>query len=401
MSPTEIIDAEQVKGEIVAYLGDTLDLAQAAALAVKDDASAERATDIGVQIKNRLAWLKVKRSEVYEPLYQATERVRREYDDPIKFGTQLEKTLSAAVIKYRQDKRREEERLRLAAEADARRVREEAERKAREAEAERQRVIQEQEARERRRREEEAAEARRKAAEKKARQDAERARLQKEQDERAQRIKEEEDARLAKAQEAQNVGLPERVETILETPAPIAPIAAPLPSKAEREAEERRKQEAAAAEAKAEQERQTRAAEEDRLRLEEQERVRRLKEDADRAKAEADLAEASAAAQASFTRVDDRMRTNTKAQYQVQSAVDFRRLCKAVAEGRAPIEFLGYDPLAPEKFRASAIGKEATKIKNLPDFEAKRAEMAAIGITVWLEEQGGFKTEKTSALEAA
>ena len=61
MSPTEIVDAEVVKNEVVAYLGNSFDLARDLALAVKDDASANQASVLGVAIKTRLVWLKKKR----------------------------------------------------------------------------------------------------------------------------------------------------------------------------------------------------------------------------------------------------------------------------------------------------------------------------------------------------
>lgn len=397
MTTKEIADVVEIKAEIVAYMGNVIDEAQQIALAVKDDASAEQATSLGVAIKSKIAWLKAKREEVYVPLMKATERVRNEYDEPLKLGAKLEATLSAAIIKYRLDKKREEERLRLAAEAEARKVREEAARKEREAEAERQRVLREQEERERQRRAEADAEERRKLAEKKAAEDAERARMQKEQEERARLIREEEDARLSKAQEAHDVGLPERVETIMETPTAIAPVAKPLPTSeaVAAEAERKRKEDEEAAEA----ERKRKAAweEEQKKREEEAAHVRQLQEDAARTKADAEMAEASAGAIASVSQVDDRMRTNVSAKYQVVDVPSFRKLALAVAEGRAPVEFLGYDPEAPEKFRAAAVGKHATKIKNLPDFSTKQAELLAIGITCWLEEGGGFKAEKEAA----
>lgn len=393
-STKEIVEASVVKAEIVEYMGNVIEQAQTLALAVKDDESANQAAEVGVAIKSRLVWLKKKREEIYEPLYQATEAVRNEYDNPIKLGVQIEKTLAAAVNKYRLDKRREEERLRLEAEAEARRVREEAARKEREAQAERERIIKEQQEREQKRREELAAEERRVKAEAKAREDAERARVQREQDERARLMKEEEDARLAKAQEAHAVGMADRVESILEKPGAIAPVAKALPTKAvlEEQAELKRKEDAAAA--AAEKNREDAAVKEQKLREEEGARMKELQEAADRAKADADLAEASAAAQATVTKADTRMRTNVKAMYEIADEASFRKVVKAVAENRAPIEFLGFDPEHPEKFRASAIGKHATKIKADPDFAAKQAELAAIGIRVWLEETGTFKAEE-------
>ena len=395
--PLEIADAGQVKAEIVQYLGNVLEQAQAIALTVRDDESANRAADLGVAIKTKLLWLKGKRADVYEPLYQATERVRREYDDPIKLGAQLEKTLSAAVIKYKLDKKREEDRLRLAAEAEARRIREEAERKEREAEAERQRIIKEQAAREQKRRDDLAAEERRKQAEEAARQAAERAKLQKEQEERDQRIKEEEAARLSKAVEADAVGLGERVDGILEQPGAIAAVAKPLPTAAvlaEAAEKERLRQEAEAADdarRKAERE------EEDRLRAAEAERMRVLQEDSERAKQAAAAAESEATAMAAVTRADERMRTSVSWQYAVDDRKAFLLLAKAVADGRAPVEYLGFDQDHPEKFKATELRKDVIKIKNDADPSRRQAEFLAIGVRTWPQESGGFRADEEAA----
>ncbi len=398
MTPTtQIMDAAEVQTEITQYLGNVLDEAKKLAEAVKDDQSASQAAVLGTQVKTRVAWLKSKRAEIYEPLYAATERIRLEFDNPIKLGGQLEKTLAAAIIKFKQDKKREEDRLRLEAEANARRVREEAERKEREEEEERQRVIRDREARERKAREEAAAEERRIAVEAKAKEEAEKARLQREQDERARLMKAEEDARLAKAQEAEKVGLADRVESILETPEAIAPIAKPLPSSAELEAEKIRKRQEAEAEAETERQRQAKAAEEQRLRDEEAMRLKQMAEETERAKAEAARAEAEAAAQATVTTADSRMRTNVSAKYEISDEASFRKLVRAVAEGRAPLGFLGFDPEHPEKFRAPALGRHATAIKKDPDFSGKQSELAAIGVRVWLEEGGAFKAEEVTA----
>ena len=394
MSTTEIVEAEVVKSEIVSYLGNVISEAQEIANSVKDDASANLATDLGVAVKSKLSWLKNKREEVYSPLYAATERVRLEFDTPIKLGTALEKTLSAAVIKYRLDRKREEERLRLAAEADARRIREEAARKEREAEAERQKIIKDQQEREQKRRDEAAAEERRKLAEIEACKKAEQERQQREQDERARLIKQEEDERLRKAQEAQDVGLGERVEGILDRTTPIAAIAKPLPTVEQNAAEAERKRQADAADAEAERKRLADQAEEQRLRDAEGARMKQLNEDADRAKANADAAESMAAAQVSVGLDDNRMRTSGRWQYSVDSEADFRKLAKAAVENRVPIEWLGFDKDNPGKFRATTIGKYVVKLRQDPDASSKQAELAAVGIRAWIEESGGFIAEE-------
>lgn len=399
MTELTVKDPEIVQAEIVEYMGSILEQAQQLALDVKDDGSANRAAEIGVAVKTRLVWLKKKRFTDYEEhLFPAAERIRLSFDNPIKLGIAIEKTLGAAVNKYKLDKKREEDRLRLEAEAKARVIREEASRKEREAEAERQRIIKERQEREQRARDEAEAEERRKKAEAKTREDAEIARLKKEQDERARLIKEEEDARLAKAQEAHAVGMADRVEGILENPTAIASVAKALPTKAVVEEEEKRRAEEKAAAEEAERKRQAAATEEQRLREEEAAKMKQLQDEADKAKADADLAESAAAAQATVTAADNRMRTNQKAMYEVVDKASFLKMAKAVVEGRAPIEFLGFDPEHPEKYRASAIGKMANDAKKSPDFAAKQAEMGAIGIRVWLEETGTFKAEKTEAL---
>jgi hypothetical protein len=375
-------------------MGNVLTQAQEMALAVKDDASAEQATDMGVAIKTRLLWLKGKRKEVYEPLYQATERVRNEYDNPIKLGTQLEKTLIAAVIRYKLDKKREEDRLRLQAEADARRIREEAERKQREAEAERRRVQKEQEDREQKRRDEAAAQARAKQAEIEAKRKAEQARFQAEQDERERLRRQEEDERLKKAQEAHDVGLGDRSDAILEQPTAIAPIAQPLPTAAQIQAQKEQQAKEKAESEELERQRQAAKAEEDRRREEDAARVRNLQEDAEKAQAEADAAESAAAAQITVGSVDNRMRTSGRWQYAIDSEADFRKLLKAVHENRVPIRWLGFDPQAPEKFREPEIGRYVTKFRNDPEASAKQAELAAIGIRTWLQEDGGFVADR-------
>ena len=399
MSPaSEIIDPSVVRTEITAYLGNVLEQAQAISQAVRDEASANEATSLGVAVKSRLKWLREKRADVYEPLYRATERVRQEYDEPIKLGNQLEKTLAAAVVKFRLDVKREEERLRLQAEADARRIREEAARKEREAEAERQRIIREREVREQRARDEAAAEERRKLAEIEAGKKAERERLASEQAERARRIKEEEDARIARAQEAQDVGLPERVDGILERPTPVAEVVKALPTAAENAAKaerERREQEEREA---AEKKRQADADEETRIRNEETQRLAKMQDDAARANSAADAAESMAASQVSVSAEDGRLRTSGSYKYALDDEAGFRRLVKAVADNRAPIGWLNFDPDHPEKFRSTMLGKYVVKLRQDPDASAKIAELAALGVRAWLQEGGTLNADDDGVL---
>jgi hypothetical protein len=378
------VDAAVVKAEVVSYIGNVIDEAQAVALAIVDDASCERAVALGSAVKERIVWLNGKRKEIYEPLFRATENVRNEYDNPLKLGKAIEKTLAAAVIDYKLKKRREEERLRLAAEAEAKRQKEDAERKEREAAAERERIVREREAIEQKKRDDAAAEERRrKEAEESERREVA-AKAQREADERNRKIKEEEDARLRNAQEAADVGLAERSENILEKQTSIAPVAAPLPSAAEREAiAEKERQEQAAAVAEAQRKADEKAAD-DKRRADDAERLRKMDEEAAIAKKNAAEAEAVAAQQVTVSRPEERMNTSSRYKWDVADEASFRKLVLAVAQGRAPIEYLDFDPAHPEKFRASAITKDVTRLKG--EFNGD-----AIGIRVWAEESGSFK----------
>lgn len=384
MSPvTEITDPTVVKAEIVSYIGNVIDEAQQVALAIKDDATCERAVALGSAVKEKLVWMTGKRKEVYEPLYKATERVRAEYDDPLKLGKAIEKTLAAAVIDYKLKKRREEERVRLLAEAEAKRQKEEAEAKERAAQAERERIVRERAAEEQRKRDAAEAEERRKqeAAAAEAREAA--AKAQREADERARLIREEEEARLRNAQEAHEVGLAERSENILDRKTSIAPVPAPLPSAAEREAiAEKTRAELEAQQAEAKRKADEKEAEEQR-RAADAERLRLMDEEAAQAKAKAAEAEAAAASQVTVSRPEERMNTSSRYKWDVADEASFRKLVRSVAEGRAPIEYLDFDPTRPDKFRASAITKDVTRLK--ADFNGE-----AIGIRVWAEEGGSF-----------
>lgn len=385
MSPvTEIVDAAVVKAEVVQYIGSVIDEAQAVALAITDDTSCERAVALGSAVKERIVWLNGKRKEIYEPLFRATESVRNEYDNPLKLGKAIEKTLAAAVIDYKLKKRREEERLRLVAEAEAKRQKEEAERKEREAQAERDRIIRERAVAEQRKRDEAEAEAKRiKEAEEASKREAA-AKAQAEADERARKMKEEQDARLRNAQEAHEVGLAERSENILEKQTSIAPIPAPLPTAADREAAaEKERQDQARRDAEVQRFKDEAAADVQR-RADDAERLRKMDDEAAIAKAKAAEAEAVASSQITVARPEERMNTSSRWKWDLPDEASFRKLVRAVAEGRAPIEYLDFDPQHPEKFRASAITKDVTRLKG--DFNGD-----AIGIRFWSEESGSFK----------
>lgn len=386
MSPTEmtIMDPTVVKAEVVEYLGSAIEDARVIAASITDDASCERATILGATIKEKIAWLKGRRKAVYEPLKAATENVRLEYDTPLKLGEQLEKTLVAGVITYKQKKRDEETRARLALEAKAKQEREEAARKEREAAAERDRIIRERELEEQRKRDAIAAEEKRKRDAEEAEKREIAAKAQREADARAAQLKAEEDARIKTAQEAHDVGLSERSESIIDKQMPVAPLPAPLPSAAEIHAKaekDRADREAAAAEEKRKADEKIA---EDAKRAEETERLRKMDDDAAVARAKAAEAEAAASQQVTVSRPDDRMRTSVSWKWDVSGAEEFKKLCRAIGEGRAPVEYGGFDPANPQKFRAAAITKDVTRLKD-------QFAGADIGIRTWPEESGSFK----------
>ena len=386
MSPvTEITDPQVVKAEVVEYIGNALEEARELSVSITDDASCERAVSFGAMLKDKIAYLKNRRKVVYEPLKAATEGVRLEYDNPLKLGDQMERALSAAVITFKQKKRAEEERLRLAAEAEAKRQKEEADRKEREAQAERERIIRERQAREQKERDDRLAEEKRQRDEEariKAEADA---KAKAEADARAKQLAEEEERRLASAQEAHDVGLSERSETILDAQQPVAPLPAPLPSTAELAAKaEKERKEREDAEAEEKRKADAKAAE-DKKREEEAAHLRKLDDEAAAAKALAAEKEAEASQQVTVTRPDDRMRTNVSWKYDVPDLASLKKLCRAVAEGRAPAEYVGFDPEQPQKFRGTAaLQRDVTRLKD-------QFEGTEIGIRTWPEESGSFK----------
>lgn len=384
MSPTEIMDPSIVKAEVVEYLGSVLEDARALSLKIVDDASCEEAIAMGAAVKERINWLKTRRKKVYIPLKEATEGVRLEYDTPIKLGESLEDTLDAGVITYKQKKRDDETRARLALEAEAKRQKEEAARKEREVQAERDRIVRERELEEQKKRD--AAE-----AEERRRQEAERedqrqivAKAKAEADERARQLREEEDRRLASAKEAHDVGLAERSETILDKQMPVAPLPAPLPSPAEIEAKAKAERELREAVAERDRILAEEKAAQDKRRADDAERLRKMDEEAAIAKAKAAEAEAIASQQITVTRPDDRHQTSVRWRYDVPTEAEFRVLCLAIGEGRAPVEYGGYNPDKPQDFRGTAdLQKDVTRLKdNFP---------RGIGIRVFPEESGHFK----------
>ncbi len=385
MSSIEIVDPSVVKGEVIEYIGSVVEDARMLSLAITDDATCEKAVTLGSLIKQKMAWLKKRREVVYEPLKSATENVRLEFDTPLKLGKQIEDTLSAAIITYRQKKRDEETRARLALEAKAKQEREEAARKEREAQAERERIIRDRELAEQKKRDEAAAKERRKREKEEADRREVAAKAQADADARAKQLKDEQDARLKTAQEAHDQGLAERSENILEKQMPVAPLPAPLPSAAELAAK-------AEAEKQAEADRMAEYKRKEEERVAEQKKrdedaaiLKRMDDEASLAAAKAAESEAVAAQQITVTRPDDRMSSNVRWYYDVPNEEAFRKLCLAIGERRAPVEYGGFDPLEPQKFRGCAVlQKDVTRQKDT--FQGD-----AIGIRTWPEERSSFK----------
>ena len=380
----EIVDPQIVKAEIVEYIGNVVEDARTLAIAITDDATCESAISLGAAVKDKLKWLKGRRLAVYKPLADATENVRLEYDTPLKLGEQIEKTLAAAVITYKQQKRAEEERRRLEIEAEARRQKEEADRKEREAAAERDRIIRERQLEEQRKREEAAAEERRRIeAEAAVKREIE-AKAKAEADERSRQLREEEDRRLAAAQAAQDVGLVDRSEQILEKQMPVAPIVPQMTSVADLQAralvdQARRDEEAARDRREAEQRAAEAAKREAQATM-----LKRMDDEAALARARAAETEAAASQAVTVSRPEERMRTSVSWKWDIPDADSLRKLARAVADGRAPVEYLGFDPAEPQKFRAAAITKDVTRLK-----DQFRGE--AIGVRTYPEESGSFK----------
>ena len=391
-APEKIVDPQIVKAEIVQYLGNVIDRVRELVLNIKDDESRDRAVQAGVEIRGKIDWLEAKRLKVYVPLRDALEVLRKEYDIPIELGTGLIKPLGAAVKNYDIKKRREEQLAREQQEAEAKRIRDEAARKERELEAARQKFIREQQEAEQRRRDALEAEAKREQEMLEAQERDRQEQARREQEERARRIREEEDSRLAHAQEAKDVGLDHKVDGILSRATPIAPVAT-MPTQADldkaRLEEEDRKRREEDERAAAERRRLDDEAEKKR-RDEAEANFNRLRDETEAAKAKAEEAEAAAAATVSVTRPDDRIRTSVTWKYEVPDRTAFVKLVRAVADGRAPVEYLGFDPDHPEKFRATAIGKDVQKLKG--EFGGE-----AIGIRAWPEESGSFKAAKAEA----
>lgn len=366
----EVVDLEIIGRDIGPAIDKALSLAGKLAANVVDQTGMTVAVDAADKVKGYVATLKALRLNHYDPLYRKAEDARSHFDDRIKTGTAIIKTLLAAVSDFNVKAEREARLKREAAEAEARRIQEEADRKRREAEeaAARAKAAAEDEAR--RKKEAEEAEKRRLQAEKDAKDRQEREIREQAARETQRKLQEEETARLAHAQKAEDVGNVDKVGTILDSQTPISPTMA-SPQVAKDSETLRKEQELAQKQAdeRAELERQA-AAEAERKRKESEAEAARLKADADQAAVSAKIA-AAAASQAVVVAKDSRTSSVTTWKWDWDSdgtiqgdTRAFLALVRAVADGKAPVEFLGFDPQKATDFRPSAINDTVQRLKD-------------------------------------
>ena len=309
------------------------------------------------------------REQFYIPARNLADSLMDFCDPKIKKAKVIKDTLLGGVSNYNNNKARKERIEREAREAEARRIAAEAERKRKEAEEAEARAKAAAEEEERRKKEAELAEQRRIQAEKEAQEKRDREAREAAARELERKQKEEEEHRLAHAQEAQNQGAPQKVDAILSNATPISPVLAD-PKKIQDEETLRLQQEQA----------QNLANEKAELEAREAAEAKRKREEAETAaaKAKADAAAAaleSAAAQAAassaiVTRPDPRTTSVTRWKWDLASdgteegdVAAFLLLAKNVVEGRAPVEYLGFDPKNPTKFRPQAINSDVTTRK--------------------------------------
>lgn len=365
----EVVDLDVIRRDIGPAIDKALNEAHRIAAAVKDDTSRELAINAVERVQGHLDSLNRWRKDFYEPKYRDAEEARENFDPRIKSGKAIVKTIMASVSEYNVRKEREARIARERAEAEARRQVEEAERAKQAAIDAERRAKEAIEAEKRRKAEAEEAERRRVAAEAEAKIRAEREAREAAAAETTRKIKEEEDARLRHAQEAKDVGNVGKVDAILEQPTPISPVLASphvapdlktlaleqeLAAKAAAEKAERERQEQEIADAD----------------------LRKAKADAEAAKEAAAQAEAAAkmaqaaASMAVVTRPDPRTTSVTRWKWDLDSdgtlagdRAAFMALAKAVVEGRAPVEYLGFDLDHPDKFRPTAVNADVQRLK--------------------------------------
>lgn len=362
----KVVDAEFIAKEIGPVIDQALAEASRIAANIVDDASRDRAVDLGVLVREKVKQAEDWRETYYMPAYRVAKNLASWCDPRIKQGKAVLEILSSGISRFDIQKRREADLARERAEAEARRIQEEAERKQREAEEAERRAKEAAEAEARRKREAEEAEKRRIQAEAEAKARAEEEARRVEREERERKLKEEEEARLRHAQEAEHVGNGHKVDSILEKPTAIAAVPASVTTARDQETL-RIEQELAqkAAQERAESERKN-AEEAAQRQAEEQAKAEQKRKEAEDAAVAAKAAQAAVAATAAIAkRPDERVRTTVSWKWALDGdpLVAFFKLAKAVVEGRAPVQYLGFDPSAPEKFRPTAINKDVQALK--------------------------------------
>lgn len=369
--PREVeVTLEAITRDIGPAIDSAVQDAARVAASIRDDETCARAVDVCAQVKAKVEQLEGWRKELYEPLYRHAEKIRDLFDPRTKEAKAVIKTIMASVSEYKIKKERDARIAREKAEAEARRQREEAERKRREADEAERLAREAAEAEARRKREAEEAEARRIKAEQEAKERKEREEREAAQRERECKQKEEEDARIEHAEEAQRVGNTQKVDSILDTTTPISPVmASPQVAPDKRTLRIESDLAAKVAEEKAERERQAEA-EAKRKKEEAEAQAKKAREEAEAAEAAAKASAQAAAASAIVTRPDPRTISVVRYKWDLDSdgtrkgdTDAFLRLARGVVEGRLPVEYLGFDPARPEKFRPTAINEDVQRLK--------------------------------------
>lgn len=369
----EVVDIEIIRSSIGPSIDKALHHAARIAASITDDASRELAIDAVEKVKDDcLVVLEKWREKYYVPKYRDAEDARAIFDTRIKEAKAVVKTIMGHVSDYNVRKKREADLARERAEAESRRLREELDRKQLELEAAERRAKEAVEAEKRRAKEAEEAEGRRVQAEKEAKERAERAAREAAAAETTRKLKEEEDARLKQAQLAHDVGNgAAKVDTILESATPISPVLGKAEQTKDLETLRLENEQATrVAEEKVLRE-QAAAAEAEKARLAAEAEAQAKREELQKATADATSAAAAAAATSIATREDSRTVSVVRWKYDLDSdgTVDGDRaavmtLLKAIVDGRAPIEAMGFDENHPEDFRPSWVTKQVSEKKD-------------------------------------
>lgn len=381
------VDERQL--EATEIMGDAIERLRKLDLEVQDEDQRDKITTQAVDLKTKISQLEGAREQHYDPELQKLKTLRAIYDTPLKMAKLVMESAMSKVSEYNAKKRREAEIAREKAEAEAKRQAEEAARKIREAEEAEAKAKAEAEARKKAEAEAKAREEERKRKEEEDKAAKAEAARKAEAEELERKKKEEEDNRLKHAQEAEDVGNKEKVEAILDTPKPIAQVAAQVPDQKTPE-EIKAELEAEAEENRLKQEEETRIAEAKKREDEEKEKARLKREEADKAVAEAKEVQARVSAAANVSRRPDSRTTSTeKWQYKIENAKKFRDLVVAVAQmsekDPTVLEYLGFNPKKPDEFKATALGKDLIRLK---------AGFSFPGVTTWLGEKTGVKVNE-------